>query len=119
MSLLVNAYTRGPDGQMEIIEPEDHSLELAGFESYRQRLYGSQAARSLGLQLLPTLDGSDVYAEGDDVERLRDEAELALSNIELFVPEADDTAESLRRRFENIIAATRRAASVGGGVVIW
>ena len=114
MSLLVNTYTRGPDGRMEIIEPEDHAQELAGFESYRQRLYGSQAARSLGLQLLPTLDGSDVYAKGEEVERLRAEAELALANIEMFVAEAEATAESLRPRFENIIAATGRAASVGG-----
>jgi hypothetical protein len=119
MSLLVNAYTRDTDGRMEFIEPEDHAQELAGFESYRQRLYGSRAARSLGLQLLPTLDGGDVYVEGEAVEQLRAEAELALANIDLFVAEAEATAESLRHRFENIIAATRRAASVGGGVVIW
>jgi hypothetical protein len=119
MSLLVNAYTRGPDGRMAIIETEDRSLELAGFESYRQQLYGSLAARSLGLQLLPTLDGSDVYAEGVDVERLRAEAELALANVELFEAETGASSESLRARFENIIAAARRAAAVGGGVVIW
>ena len=119
MSLLVNAYTRGPDGRMEVIEPEDHAQELAGFESYRQRLYGSRAARSLGLQLLPTLDGSDVYAEGEEIEQLRAEAELALANIELFVAEVEATAESLRPRFENIVAAARRAAALGGGVVIW
>jgi hypothetical protein len=104
---------------MEIIDPEDHSQELAGFETYRQRLYGSRAARALGLQILPTLDGSDIYAEGPEVERLRAEAELALAHIESFVAEAEAPAESLRPRFENIIAAARRAAGAGGGVVIW
>lgn len=119
MSLLVNAYTRGPDGSMMFIEPEDHSRELAGFESYRQKLYGSQAARALGLQLLPTLSGSDLYAEGDDVERLHAEAELAIANIKSFEDETGATCDSLRPRFENIIAAARQASAVGGGVVIW
>ena len=119
MSLLVNAYTRGPDGSMMIIESEDHSQELAGFESYRQTLYGSRAARALGLQLLPTLDGSDLYAEGDDIQRLYAEAELALANIKSFEAETGATSDSLRARFENIIAAARQASAVGGGVVIW
>jgi hypothetical protein len=104
---------------MQFIEPEDHSQELAGFESYRQKLYGSRAARELGLRILPTLDGSDVYAEGEDVERLRVEAELALTNIGRFEAETGATAEGLRSRFENIIAATRQAVALGGGVVIW
>ena len=119
MSLLVNAYTRGPDGRMTMIEPGDHSQELAGFESYRQHLYGSRAARALGLQLLPTLNSSDVYAEGEDVERLRAEAELAIANIGLFEEETGASSESLRVRFQNIIATTHRATEVGGGVVIW
>lgn len=119
MSLLVNIYIRGPDGGMEIIDPDMHSQELAGFESYRQRLYGSRAALALGLRLLPTLDGGNIYAEGPYVEQLRAEAELALAHVETFIAEAQAPAESLRPRFENIIAAARRAAEVGGGVVIW
>ena len=119
MSLLVNAYTRGPDGEMIIIEPEDHSHELAGYESYRQQLYGSRAALALGLQLLPILDGGNVYAEGEDVERLRAEAVLALANVGLFEAETGASSESLRARFANIITAASRAAAVGGGVVIW
>jgi hypothetical protein len=104
---------------MALHDPPHPSEKLAGFESYRQQLYGSQAARGLGLRLLPTLDGGNVYAEGAVVEQLRDEAELALAHIELFVIEAEATADSLRPRFENIIAAARRAVAVGGGVVIW
>lgn len=73
----------------------------------------------LGLQLLPTLNGSDLYAEGVDVERLRAEAELALANIPLFEVETGATSDSLRPRFENIIAAARQASAAGGGVVIW
>jgi len=121
MSLRVNVFTRGPDGEMLLVDldPVDRHKELAGFESYRRRLYGSPAARTLGLQILPTLDGGDVCVEGAELERLRAEAELALANVDLFVVEADATAEDLRPRFDNIIAAARRAASMGGGVVIW
>ena len=77
---------------------------------------GAIAHESIGL---PTLDGGDIYAEGDDVERLRAEAELAMINVGLFEAETGASAESLKARFENIIAATRRAAAVRGGVVIW
>lgn len=104
---------------MAFIKPDQPSQDLAGFESYRRQLYGSRAARALGLTLLPTLEGGDIYAEGEDVNRLRAEAELALANVELFVAEAGASAESLRPRFANIIAAAHRAAAVGGGVVIW
>ncbi len=119
MTLLVNTFVRTSTGEMDIIEPDCHSEELAGFESYRQTLYGSRAALSLGLQLLPKLATEDVYAEGADLGRLRTEAELSLANIELFEEESGGTAESLRSRFENIIGAVRRASCVGGGVVIW
>lgn len=119
MSLLVNIYTRAPDGKMIIVDPAEHAVELAGFESYRQKLYGSNAALALGLRLLPQLDRGDLYAEGADVDRLRTEAQTALANIEQFEAEANATAESLRPRFENIAAAARRAAELGGGVVIW
>ena len=119
MSLLVNVYTRAPDGKMVVVDPAEPADELAGFESYRRQLYGSEAARALGLRLLPTLDGDNLYAEGADLDRLRAEAETALANIERFKAETQATAEGLRPRFENIIAATRRAAELGGGVVIW
>jgi hypothetical protein len=119
MTLVVNAYVRDSSGAIDFIEPDSPSEELAGFESYRQKLYGSQAAVSLGLRLLPSLATEDVYAEGPDLERLRGEAELALANIGLFEAESGASAESLRPRFENIICAVHRASRVGGGVVIW
>jgi hypothetical protein len=119
MTLVVSVYVRDSSGSMDIIEPDSPSEELAGFESYRQKLYGSQVAVSLGLKLLPSLATKDVYAEGPALEQLRDEAELAIANIGLFEAESGASAESLRPRFENIICAVHRASRVGGGVVIW
>lgn len=119
MTLSVNVYTRNDTGAMQIVEPAEGLHELAGFESYRHGLYGSEAARSLGFVLLPTLAASDIYAEGEQVTQLQREAEIALANIARFELEARTTAEHLRSRFQNIIRACKHAASIGGGVVIW
>jgi hypothetical protein len=119
MTLVVNAYIRDSSGSMDIIELDSPSQELAGFESYRQKLYGSQVAVLLGLTLLPSLTTKDVYAEGSDLGQLLSEAELAIANIGLFEAESGVIAESLRARFENIICAVHRASRLGDGVVIW
>jgi len=119
MSLLVNAYTRGDGGEMVILEPKDHSEELAGFEVFRKTFYGGQSARSLGLRLLPVLADADLYVEGPDLDALQSEAEVVLQNIDHFVDEAGAEAETLRFRVQNIVNATVRARTANGGVVVW
>ncbi len=119
MSLSVHAYFRTVDGEMSFIEPPDPSQDLAGFESYRKTLYGSRAAVSLGLKILPKLANGDICVEGEELEQLRSDVELAFFNVALFVTEAGARTEDLRPRFENILNAIRRAQEAGGGVVIW
>ncbi len=120
MSLLVNTYTRNAADEIDILEPEDDSQELAGFESYRKTFYGCQAALSLGLQLLPSLANGDLYCEGNDLERLRYEANVVLQNIKLFTEDAVPHSESsLQFRIHNILTAINRAQAVHGGVVMW
>ena len=63
LSLNVVAYAVGPAGLRRL------ESRLAGPEAYRERLYGSQAARALGLQLLPSLVERDVWAEGGEAIR--------------------------------------------------
>ena len=115
MSLLVNAYTRGDGGEMVILEPNDHSEELAGFEVFRKTFYGGQTARALGLRLLPVLAETDLYAEGQDLDVLQAEAELVLHNVDRFIYEAEATAETLKFRVQNILNATMRARAANGG----
>jgi hypothetical protein len=119
MTLLVNNFTRGADGVMRLVEPTEHSDELAGFETYRWKVYGSATARSLGMRILPQLASGDVYVEGTDVSLLLAETELALAHIDMFAAEADTVADSLRFRFQNIAKACQHASNAGGGVVIW
>jgi hypothetical protein len=119
MSLLVNAYLRDKTGKMVFLDPDDGSEELAGFEVYRKTFYGGAAAQSLGLRLLVSLRETDLYAEGEDLRRLQNEAHLVAQNIQLFVTEAGANAESLMSRMRNILSAIGRAQKVNGGVVIW
>jgi hypothetical protein len=59
MSLLVNVFTRDEAGKMVILDADDHSQELAGFEVFRTTFYGGSMALSLGLRLLPSLAAGD------------------------------------------------------------
>jgi hypothetical protein len=119
MSLLVNAYTRGDGGEMVILESNDPSEELAGFEVFRKTFYGGQTARSLGLRLLPVLADADLYVEGRDLDVLQAEAELVLQNVDRFADEAAASPEMLRFRMQNILNAVARAQAANGGVVVW
>lgn len=119
MSLLVNAYRRNDAGEMVFLDPDDGSKELAGFEVYRKTFYGGEAAQSLGLRLLPSLRETDLYVEGEDLNKLQSEAQLVAQNIQLFVAEAGDNAEGLLPRIRNILDAIDRARKDHGGVVIW
>jgi hypothetical protein len=120
MSLVVSAYSKRATGSTNTLEPDDPTECLAGFESYRTKLYGSQASKVLGLSLLTRLGSGDLYAEGADLQRLKAEVDLALANLDMFEAEAGAPSKELRRRFENILKAISRASQVeNGGVVIW
>jgi hypothetical protein len=119
MSLLVNVYIRDEDGQMVFLDPKDHSEELAGFESYRQTFYGGQAARSLGLRLLPLLAEQDLHVDGDGLTKLDEELRLVLENITTFTDQAGASSEHLCFRVQNILRAIQRARELHGSVVIW
>jgi len=119
MSLSVHAYTRDVAGNMEFVEPDDKSKDLAGFEVFRKTFYGGNTARSLGLRLLPMLAEQDLYVEAEDLSRLKEEVVLILQNIESFTGEASADSAVLRERVEHILDAIGRAQRVHGGVVIW
>jgi hypothetical protein len=119
MSLLVNVYIRDEEGQMVFLDPKDHSEELAGFESYRKTFYGGQAARSLGLRLLPLLAEQDLHVAGDDLTKLENELKLVLENITTFTEQAVASSDDLRFRVQNILRAVQRAREARGSVVIW
>lgn len=118
MSLIVNTYTRTPDGRMDIIEV-DHSEELAGFERCRQDLWGHISVRALGLVILPTLANSDIYAEGEAIVQLERDTNLILTNVSAVVEATQYTSDFVIKHCQNILRAIRLAHEIKGGVVIW
>lgn len=118
MTLLVNTFKRNQDGEL-IIDDTEHSLELAGFESFRTTFYGSHAAKELGLTILPSLATQDVWVSGSELSGLRREVEIVLDHLNQFVEESQCGLDTLQQRAFNILAAIDRAESIGGGVVIW
>ena len=120
MSLIVNVYQRGEDGAIILLDSPNHSEELAGVEVCRQQLWGAASTRSLGLTLLPSLAESDLYAEGDDLTQLGQEAQTILENVAFLARETGYGDEYIAFRTRNILSAVERAKQVAqGGVVVF
>jgi hypothetical protein len=79
--------------------------DLAGFEVWRRELYGSDEALRLGLTLLPTLRGADIQATGDELKRLKNEAQCIVEHAEMLASSIGLEASAIRFRAENIARA--------------
>lgn len=119
MTLIVHPYTRDKDGKFVSMGFGDSpGSEMAGFESCRHDLWGHEAARSLGLTLLPSLSDSDVYAEGDDLDRLDTEVQTVLHSLDLLSRSTGFSPDYIELRCRNILEAIGRARAARGGVYI-
>lgn len=113
---MVLAYRRMADGSLGDILPDsarDGDSTLAGFESSRERFYGSDLAVRLNLKLLPGLIGSDLWVYGNELPELRRETLLLLHNL------APDELEYWSYRLGNIINAIERASVFGEDGVVY
>ncbi|QDT88403.1 hypothetical protein Pan161_00190 [Gimesia algae] len=115
MSLLVNVFKRGPDDEMLFIKVEQHK-ELAGFENWRETLYGSPQSVLLGLRLLPELNRHDLYCSSPtDLDCLLTECNTLLAHLDRYPQDS----ESITYRVQNIIDAVILARESEAEVVIW
>ncbi|MFE2412148.1 hypothetical protein ACFXDE_27755 [Kitasatospora sp. NPDC059408] len=125
MSLSVYVFVVGEGGKRSLLDVPEGSSCLAGFESWRTSVWGSEAVRSLGVTFFPVLADSDLTVRPDQVADFLDECALIRSNLELVAPSADPAkshAEYVRQiseRLRNIEDAAARARGVSGGVIIW
>lgn len=115
MTLITHAYVRTADGELRRLVAAPPRNDLAGPESWRAKVYGSAAARALGLTLLPTLATHDIHAEDGDIDVLEREVEVLLGNTARW-PEIG--LDPLRIRLLNILEAVRLARAEGGGVYL-
>jgi hypothetical protein len=147
VTLSVDIFTRDDGGEMSILDVP-HSQTLAGFESWRTSVWGSERVRSLGARFFPRLAAEDLYVDPEQIEQLQAECALLRANLETVAAgvdprnprgvrgvrgvavdgrierrEAEDPhqafMETVSARLANIEAAARRAREIGAGVVIW
>lgn len=134
MSFWISAYAI--DLATSTRKAVDVPSNAGGFASWGEEVYGSPLAVELGLTILPRLasDGG-LEVEGNDIQRLRDEAALLHSHAHRLCPEPtlnrtdpdgtrhnvmlgrteNDVVAAVRTRLENIIAAADIALALGPG----
>jgi len=119
MTLNVNVYQHDEAGEMIFHDTEDHADTMAGFEVCRTSLYGSELAHSLGLVLLPSLAGANIYASGEEVMQLKAEVEVIIGAADAFAGVAGLEADYVRHRAGNIRRACLRALEAQRSVMVW
>ena len=119
MSLSVHAYILDENDKMVYYDTRDSSETLAGFEVYRTEVYGSELAERLGFKVLPTLASGDIYAQGQEVNQLKAEAEIIMREALAFAEQFKNDAETIKYRADNIRKACIRARKMQGRVVVW
>ncbi|MFD0078142.1 hypothetical protein ACFVIY_37530 [Streptomyces sp. NPDC127166] len=125
MSLSVDVFVVGGNGKIDVLDVPEGCSDLAGFESWRTSVWGSEAVRSLGASFFPVLANEDLTVFPDHVADLLAECAVIRNNLEAVAPSIDPSkshAEYVRQisqRLQNIETAAERAQSLGGGVLIW
>lgn len=125
MSLSVHTFLTRDDGGMTLLDDLGQGADLAGFESFRTSVWGSDAVRGLGARFFPVLRSAELMVAPEEVMAFLTECALLRANLNMIMPPADPDhshewyLEVVSTRLANIEAAARRALEVGGGVVIW
>ncbi|MFC1410545.1 hypothetical protein ACEZDG_14855 [Streptacidiphilus sp. N1-1] len=118
----MDVYITTPGGGMEVLEVPEGSSDLAGFESWRHSVWGSDRVQALGAEFFPALATGDLYVEPGEVERFQRECALLRANLETVAGGVDPhraTVGTVSARLAHIEDAARRAREVGAGVVVW
>jgi hypothetical protein len=99
------------------LELGDH---LAGFEVARQRLWGADIMKRLGLTILPRLDHEAyIVVEGEELDELGREAQTIIDNAQQVSHETQyDNAATIADRARNVFNAVQKAKAVKGRVSI-
>ncbi|MFJ3502646.1 hypothetical protein [Streptomyces sp. NPDC090135] len=119
MTLLVHTFVRGADGERILLEDPPNGEDMAGFESTRARLWGSDAMRALGARFFPVLDRHDLTVEPDEVDAFLAECEALRPHLADLAQRGGYGADYVADRFGNIVAAALRAKAEGGGILVW
>ena len=118
MSLSVTLVTLDPKTK-QIADtdeyPQDGS-DLAGFESWRKTVYGSDAVISRGATFLPQLAVTDLMIDGDELTAFESELETLVGDLQNICHDLHQDFETLGFRLHNILNATKTAIKEGKAV---
>ncbi len=92
---------------------------MAGPEAWRTEVWGSPLALSLGLTLLPSLAEHDIWAIGDDLNRLDQEISILFKTVDSLAQETGRSSDDMAHYLTNMHIAVAQAKEIDGGVVIW
>ncbi len=144
MDLSVQVFIDRENGERDLFDPPTDEQAQAGFDSWRDTVWGSRQARALGARYFPRLAEGDLYIAPGEVAAFVRECAALHDNHDKLVPGMDaldphaaghlvntgsevrvepcDAVADFRRtvadRLANIEAAARYALIVGGGVAI-
>ncbi|MFF3395476.1 hypothetical protein ACFYW1_31650 [Streptomyces sp. NPDC002669] len=119
MTLLVHTFVYDGKGNWQLLDDPDDGGDMAGFESSRTKLWGSERTRALGARFLPRLADDDMYVEPEEVEDFLAECELLRGNTAALGAHSGYGEDYVVARLGNIERAALRARAVGGGVLVW
>jgi len=119
MSLSVHVYLADANGKMrDVLDTPEGTSDLAGFESWRITVWGSETVRSLGARFFPQLADRDLYVPADQLAAFVEECALLRRDVTLIAGQ-NAAEEQVSFRLGNIEAAAARALDLGACVVIW
>ncbi len=120
MSLSISVYsldpTTGKEAQ-EIVLPAGE--DLAGFETWRTEVYGSEKARTVGVRRLASLRSGNVDAAGPAIEEIKRETMVLLEHATEIAKVLEKDCGKLKARFSNISKACDLAIEHQGKLRIW
>ncbi len=125
MSLLVDVFTADESGESRFLDVPEGSSDLAGFESWRTTVWGSDTVCSLGARFFPQLASDTLRVAPEDVPEFIQEVLLLQNNIESIAARMESPkpvaqrASEITDRLNNILDAAQRASQIRGGVQIW
>lgn len=121
----MDVFTVDGSGEFRFLDVPEGASDLAGFESWRTTVWGSEAVCSLGARFFPQLAGDALRVAPEDVPEFIREVLLLQNNVESISARMDSPKPAARRtseiadRLNNILDAAQRALQVHGGVQIW
>ena len=116
MTLSVSPYIRDEEGNLEWLEMPSGFNELVGTEVTRKTFWGSDRLKSLGLNILPSLISTDIFAEKNELGVLENEIDHLISNLSSMYKGEEFNYWNFR--LSNIKEAIGVAKEKNGGVCI-